>query len=604
MSYRRTKTLTAPYGSGTAGGVNRFRDGQFAAYNSKLGLTNDEVLCLYQDREGSLWIGTDGGGVNRLRDGPATAYTSVQGLSQNVVLPVFEDHEGALWIGTNGGGLNRFKDGRFTSYTSKDGLSDNKVFSIGETGDGSLWVGTRKGLSQFHNGRFTVYTAENGLPDDAVMSIYKDHADNLWLGTRGGLTRFSQGHFTTLTTREGLSSDNVLALAEDAQGALWIGTIGGGLDRFQNGKFTTYTTKNGLASDVIMALYCDREGSLWIGTAGGLQRLRDGRFTTYSTHSGLFDDTVFEILEDDFDHLWLSSNKGVFRVNKQDLEKIAAGKSQSFTSVSYGAAEGMKTQECNGGFQPAGARTRDGKLWFPTVKGLVAINPANLKNNLIPPAIVIEQTVVDKKAFEGVAEVYAPPGKGQIEIHYTAPSFISPDRVRFRFKLDGFDKEWVEAGSRRTAYYTNIAPGTYHFQVIASNSDGLWNTDGASITIILEPHFYQTIWFYLLCVLLLMLSGYLLYHLRMRRLKAHEQELVLLVEERTQELRQEFAQRERAEVALRRSEEQFRQLAENIGQVFWMIDAKDRRLIYLSPPYERVWGAASPASPGRPGTLA
>ncbi len=576
---------------GTDGGLNRLRDGRFTVYNSKQGLTSDQVLCLYQDREGSLWVGTIGGGLNRLRGGPATSYTSTQGLGNDVVLPLFQDHEGALWIGTNGGGLSRFKDGRFTTYTSKDGLSDDKVFSIGETADGSLWIGTRKGLSQFRHGRFTVYTAKNGLPDDAVMSISKDHGGSLWLGTRGGLTRLSQGRFTTYTTRDGLSSDNVLPIAEDAQGALWIGTIGGGLNRFQNGKFTTYTTKNGLASDVVLALHFDREGNLWIGTGGGgLQRLRDGRFTTYSTSNGLFDDTVFEILEDGLGRLWMSSNKGVFRVNKQDLEKVAAGEAQSFISESYGTAEGMKTKECNGGFQPAGTKTRDGKLWFPTIKGVVAIDPAALKGNPVPPTVVIEETVIDKKVSSGVAEVHAKPGKGQIEIHYTAPSFISPDRVHFRFRLEGFDKEWVEAGSRRTAYYTNIAPGTYHFQVIASNSDGVWNLNGASVAITLEPHFYQTVWFFLLCALAVGCTGLVLYQLRMRRLKAREQELVLLVEERTQELRQEFAQRERAEVALRRSEEQFRQLAENIGQVFWMIDARDRHLIYLSPPYEQVWG--------------
>ena len=576
---------------GTAGGLNRFRDGRFTVYNTKLGLTNDEVVCIYQDRERSLWIGTAGGGLNRLRDGPVTAYTSQQGLSNDVVLPVFEDREGALWLGTNGGGLNRFKDGRFTTYTSKNGLSDDRVFSIGETTDGSLWVGTRKGLSQLRHGQFANYTAKSGLPNAAVMSIFEDHSGSLWLGTRGGLTQLNQGRFTTYTTRDGLSSDDVRPITEDNQGALWIGTIGGGLNRFENGKFTVYTTRSGLASDVVLALYCDPQGTLWVGTGGGgLQRLRNGRFTTYSTHNGLFDDTVFEILEDNVGHLWMSSNKGVFRVNKKDLEKIADGESHSLASTSYGLAEGMKTKECNGGFQPAGARTRDGRLWFATIKGVIAINPATLKENLSQPTLVIEQTVVDKKVFEGVAQVHAAPGKGQLEIHYTAPSFISPERVRFRFKLDGFDKEWVEAGSRRVAYYTNIAPGTYHFRVIASNSDGLWNLDGASIAINLMPHFYQTTWFFLLCALAVGFGGVLAYQLRMRHVRAREQQLVLLVEERTRELRQQFAQRERAEVALRRSEEQFRQLAENIGQVFWMIDAKDQHLIYLSPPYEQVWG--------------
>jgi PAS domain S-box-containing protein len=573
------------------GGLNRFRDGKFIAYTSKSGLSADSVWAIYEDREGSLWVGTASGGLNRFRNGSITPYTVQEGLSNDVVLPVFQDRAGAVWVGTNGGGLNRFEDGRFKSYTTRDGLSDNLVFSISEGADGSLWVGTRKGLNRLQNGRFTVYNTKTGLPNDIVMATYVDSQGNLWVGTRGGLTRFANGRFITYTTKDGLSNDCVLSITQDAHGVLWIGTSGGGLNRFQEGKFTSYTTKTGLTNDVVWSLYADRDGSLWIGTnGGGLERLRDGKFTTYSIRNGLFDDKIFEILEDNLGNLWMSSNRGIFRVSKQDLDDMARGKIHIFESTSFGVADGMKSQECNTGFQPAGAKTRDGRLWFPTMKGVVVINPGYLYSNALPPPVAIEQALVDRQPFENIASVHAPPGNGQLEFYYAALSFISPEKIHFRYKLEGFDKEWVDAGARRVAYYTNIPPGAYRFRVIASNSDGAWNQEGASLQVVLDPHLYQTRWFYLLCALSVGFLILALYRLRVRQLEARQAELVLLVEERTRELRQEIAQRERAEIALRESEEQFRQLAENINEVFWMIDADDGHLIYVSPAYEQIWG--------------
>ncbi|MGH9406664.1 MAG: two-component regulator propeller domain-containing protein [Terriglobia bacterium] len=576
-----------------AGGLDRLRDGKFTAYTSKQGLSSNDVWSIYEDREGSLWIGTSDGGLNQLRDGAFTAYTTEEGLSSDIALAVFQDHEGNLWAGTDGGGIDRLTDGRVTSFTAANGLSNNQVFSICEDGAGSLWVGTRHGLNQFKNGKFHAYRARAGLPSDVVTASYVDRQGTLWIGTRGGLSRMENGQFITYTTTQGLSSDHVSSMYEDRSGNLWVGTVGGGVDRFKNGKFTAYTTANGLSNNVVWSLYGDSAGVLWIGTnGGGLVRLKNGRFTTYTTRDGLFDDVVVEILDDGRGSLWMSSNRGIFRASKRELDSFARGVIHSIHSVAYDTSDGMKSKECNGGFQPAGWKLQDGRLCFPTMKGLVFVDPARLKSNPLPPPVAIEQVTIDRRAFPPSQAAEVRPGKGQLEFEFAALSFISPKKIRFKYRLEGFDKDWVDAGSRRAAYYTNIPPGTYQFQVIAANSDGVWNDTGAWFSFVLEPHFYQAFWFYSLCGLLVLSLGIAGHHLRVRHLNARERELSRRVDERTRQLQQEIAERTRAETALRASEQRFRQLAENIREVFWVLDVDAGKISYVSPAYRSLWGRA------------
>ncbi len=505
---------------GTAGGLSRFADKHFSSFPAGDGPANEIILSVLEDREGSLWIGTESAGLVMLNDKKFTTYTSKEGLGNDLVKSIYEDRKHNIWIGTNGGGLNLLKDGKFTSYTTADGLSSNVVLALAGDNDGDLWVGTPDGLNRFRDGKFKTFTSAEGLANDFVRSIYADRAGNLWIGTRGGLTRLRGERFDIFTMANGLPDDFVGTIDEDGQGNIWIGTLGG-LSKFKDEKFTTYTTKDGLSSNVVISLHEDTDGALWIGTSGGgFNRLKQGKFTTYSTRNGLPDDVVYGMLEDRKNGLWVSSNKGIFRVDRKDLDDFASGAIASVSPVLYGSADGMITRECSGGGHPADWRSADGRLWFSTIKGLAMIDPEKIRLNDQPPPVAIEQIRVDDESIAPAQRIELAPGKSRLDFYYTALSFVAPEKVKFKYKLEGFDSDWVDGGTRRVAYYTNLRPGRYKFQVIASNNDGLWSPTGAAFDLYLKPHFYQTYWFYALCTLVFGILAWHLYRLRLKRIEA------------------------------------------------------------------------------------
>src|SRR5262249_40319682 len=406
--------------------------------------------------------------LNRLKDGRFLAYTHSDGLADDVVRSIFQDRQGAVWIATRGG-LSRFESGHFASYHSSDGLANDSVLSVFQDTDGAIWAGTRGGLSRFNGSRFVSYKMTDGSGDLRVLAMHQDISGALWIGTGSGLLVFKDGQFSPYTVG-GLDQDAVYAISEDRDGAVWLGTDGSGLKHLKGGVLTAYTTRDGLSNDIVMAIHRDDQGVMWIGTNSGLTRYADGRFTTYTTHNGLYDDTIFQVLEDSAGCLWMSCNKGIFRVNKQELNDFASGKTSSVLSVSYGVADGMKSRECQGGFQSAGCRTIDGRLWFPTIKGVAIVDPASLQNNPLAPPVVIEQVVADNQQIrQELAELG--PGNKKIEFHFSGLSLIVPEKVKFKYMLEGFDRDWVDAGSKREAFYTNIPAGRYTFRVIASNND-------------------------------------------------------------------------------------------------------------------------------------
>jgi signal transduction histidine kinase/CheY-like chemotaxis protein/ligand-binding sensor domain-containing protein len=544
---------------GTDGhGLERIENGIITAYTTKEGLSNDTVSAIMEDDEGSLWLGTFGGGLVRLKDANFVTYGNDPGQRAEDVYAVYESHDGSIWIGTSGDGLHRRKDGKVTSYTSKQGLPDDEVLSVLESRDGSIWVGTKGGgLARIQKDRITTYSTKNGLSNDSIRALLEDQQSNLWIGTRsGGLNRFRDGKFTLYSTRNGLPSDVIRALYQDPGGTLWVATEKG-LVAMNGDNFRTYTTKDGLANDETCSIYQDREGTFWIGScSGGLSRFKEGRFTAYTKRQGLFDDIVYQILDDDRGNLWMGCNRGVYRASKKELNKFAAGIIKSIHCVSYGVSDGMGSQECNGGFQPAGWKTQDGRLWFPTLKGVAVVDPAHLKIDEHPPRVMIEQVLIEGKPVPELGNIKVPAGHGKLEFRYTGLSFSAPRKVRFKYQLIGFDGSWVDAGSQRIAYYTNVPPGRYRFRVIACNGEGVWNQEGPSVDVDLEPHFYQTLWFYTLSGLLLLGAARGGYRLRIRQIRAHEKELEWHVKERTEELQKEIVERKRTELELQKAKEE------------------------------------------------
>jgi ligand-binding sensor domain-containing protein/signal transduction histidine kinase len=506
---------------GTESGAARIRNGQVARFTPKDALSGSSVLSIYEDREGSHWIGTESNGVTILRNQKFSAYLSRESGSDDLIRCVYGDRHGDVWIGTNEHGLTRYHNGAFSKITASNGLSSNVILALAEDQSGALLVGTPDGLNRVHNGSVSVLTSADGLADDFVRSILCSRDGSLWIGTRHGLSHLEHGHFTNYTEAAGLGSSLVGALLED-QNDLWIATLHG-LSRFRNGKFTNYSTKDGLSSEIITALYRDGEGAIWIGTqGGGLNRFRNGRFTHFLPAVGI-PSSIFGIAEDPNRSFWISSDAGIVRINKDELEKFAAGQQSTITVVPYGTSDGLRINECSGAGHPALWKETDGSIWFSMVKGVAVLRADRAKLNRLPPPVVIESVTIDDQVFDPSKVSAIQPGHSSFAFEYAGLSFVAPSKVRYRYKLEGFDRHWIDAGSRRVAYYTNLPPRNYRFRVSAGNNDGVWNEDGAVLKFRLEPHFYQTLWFYALVMAGLACLGYTAYRYRVKQVEAQFQ---------------------------------------------------------------------------------
>ena len=514
---------------GTYRGVMRMVEGKFLARPNHDEAYGDLIYTLYEDREGNIWVGSQDG-LYLMSPARFTAYTTQQGLSRNNVMSVYEDRAGTIWIGTWSGGLNRLKGGKITAGGAIGGPSQDLVLALHEGRDGTLWVGMDHGggLTRLKDGKRNPVPKESGLLDAAIRAVHEDRQGTVWIGTSRGLNVFKDGLCATYTTTNGLAGDMVWALLEDREGKMWIGTDGG-LSRWQEGRFVNFTTRDGLSHNNVNALYQDRDQTLWIGTrGGGLNRYKAGKFTAYTTRQGLFSDEVYEIVEDDFGYFWMSCRKGIFRVNKKDLDDLDRGVIHAIPCAVFGRVDGLPSVQCNGVAKPAGWKARDGRLWFATIRGVVAVEPG-IKTNERPPPVFIEEVMAGGRALRpddlGASDslsLTVPPGRGGIDIHYTALSFQAPRKNRFKYLLEGVDSDWVDAGARRSVSYSSVSPGKHLFRVVACNNDGVWNDTGATLSLLFVPHYWQTWWFKPLLGVAAALVLTLLYRSRVTRLRGIE----------------------------------------------------------------------------------
>jgi signal transduction histidine kinase/ligand-binding sensor domain-containing protein len=502
---------------GTTRGLARFKGGQPAAEVHEL--MGHRVLTIYEDREGSLWVGTDTDGVHQLRDGLFTPLTTQDGLSDDLVMPILEARDGAVWIGT-ARGLNRLRAGRLQTFGAREGLSDEGVFSLAEDATGRVWVGGERGpLTWFDGARFRPF-AVPGLPASLgrVTALFAGTDGTLWVGTDvDGLYRVAGGAATHYTRATGLSDEHVSTVHERPDGSVWIATDQG-ITVWRQGQLRVYGLQDGLPSPQVRAFHEAGE-SLWIGTyGGGLCRFRDGRFEVLPAAAGLPDSVVYQILEDGRGDLWMTSNRGIIRVARPDLERAMDGREGSpFTLHDIG--DGLKSSTCVGNFQPAGWKARDGRLWFPTRRGAVWVDGTRAPPAQVPPRPLVERVLLDGRPQSPAGPAVAPPGRGDLTVEYTAPSFRNPAALRFRYRLDGLDADWQDAQERRTAHYTNVPPGRYVFRVAAVTPQGVASAGEARLDVEMEPHFYQTAWFYSLGLLAAALAAGGLYTLKLRQVR-------------------------------------------------------------------------------------
>jgi signal transduction histidine kinase len=516
-----------------SGGLYRVDPHGVTEFGPGHGLATDRVESLFADEEGRMWVGTSQSGLFRYSAGRFEPYAPADGLPGARVPVIARGIDHGLWIGTDGG-LVRFKRPGVRVYTQRDGLSNDFVGGIIQDAAGSVWAETGRRLTRFVNGAFDVLTTDDGLPagrlrlasgadrfplvysgdglarwthdrfervkDVAglpwglIIVVVEDGTGTLWLGTHGaGVIRVRDSHATYLTKKDGLADDSVEALFEDRQGNLWVGTLSNGVTRISNGQMTSWSTRDGLAGNQVKAFYQDALGTIWIGThGGGLSRFKDGQFANISTRQGLYNDQIFQILEDDDGNLWMNCNTGIWRTSVKQLNEVADGRRTAVESFAYGIADGMLSSE-GVGANIAGWRMRDGSLWFPTTKGIVAIDPR--RRDTDPPRVLIEGATIDREPVAAGEAIRLTPGQENLEIQYTGLSWSRPQAIRFKFRLIGLDRAWVEAGSRRTAYYSHLPPGSYTFNVIADNGDGAWDTTGKTLAIVVLPRVYETRWF-------------------------------------------------------------------------------------------------------------
>jgi signal transduction histidine kinase/ligand-binding sensor domain-containing protein len=502
---------------GTAEGLVRLREGQVAVFTTRDGLPDDDVTALLVDREGSLWVGTRNGGVVQFSDRTLDARSLPASLDGVDLESVCEDAEGGMWFGTRGRGAIRWKDQRVTVHDARSGLLGDTVFSVMPGAAGEVWIGTARGLNRWRAGKVD----DPGLWPRAVASLHLDRQGVLWIGGNGELGRLADGQVQLFGAEHNVPKQ-VRVMTDEPDGTLWI-SGNGGLFRLEGGRFVRPSplgAQRGLGP--VRSLLTDREGAIWMTAERvGLLRVWQGKVTLFDASRGLDAEMLYQLRDDEAGDLWVGTNKSILRVSRSSLDAVAEGRRPTLDVVSFETTDRRAGVVATQLKQPAAWKARDGRLWFLTRQGAVTIDPRRVRTNTVPPGIAVEAVIADGQSMVlGIGERHFGPGLRSLEIHYAARTLLEPSKVRYRYRLEGRDPDWVEAGTRRAATYANLRNGSYRFRVQASNGDRVWNERGASYTFTIAPPLYRRAWFYLACAGLLVPLGVLLHRARMARMRA------------------------------------------------------------------------------------
>ena len=557
------------------GGIGQLVDGKVKAYPlPAAGNFNPQTLL--RDREGGLWIGTSSRGLLHVHQGKTDVFAPADGLSGEFVRSILEDREGNIWVATHDG-LDRFRDFAVSTISPKQGLSTSSIYAVLAARDGGVWLSTADGLNRWNNGRVTVYrkstgrsltreaqqrsmeVSDSGLQDNGVGSLFQDERGRIWISTYRGMAYFEDGLLIPLNlvprqvvrsmAEEGAGNlwiddqdqgllhlldgsvverilwaklgrkDFASALVADRlQGGLWLGFYQGGVAYFKDGRVrASFAAADGLGEGEVNDLRLDPDGSLWAATDGGLSRLKNGRVATLTSHNGLPCDAVHWAMEDDDHSVWLYMACGLVRIARPELDAWDADPGRTIKSTVFDSSDGVRSITRISGFSPAVAKSPDGKLWFTFSDGVSVVDPRHLPFNKLPPPVHIELVTADRKTYDATGSLRLPPLISDLQIDYTALSLVAPEKVRFRYKLEGHDTDWQDAGNRRQAFYSDLAPRNYRFRVAASNNSGVWNEAGASFDFSVAPVYYQTTWFRLSSVAAILVLLGVLYQLRLRQ---------------------------------------------------------------------------------------
>jgi len=522
------------------------------------------AVTVLRDRNGGLWIGTTAHGLVYSYGGKTSMFTHNDGLSSDQVFALFEGREGTIWVATSDG-LDQFRELPVTSLSVKEGISSTTASSVLAARDGSIWIGTADGLNRWDHGRTTIYRRQSnpGLPDDDIHSLFEDERGRIWVSSHSGLAMFEKGKFTAVPsvppgTKNAIAGDNhgglwlslfgtanygLVHLADgkiteqvswqrlgggpgtglvpDPDGGVWTGLLSGGIAYFRAGEIRNLPLSDERAgARKVLDISRGRDGSIWVATENGLSRIKNGRVATLTTANGLPCKTVHWIIEDDLSSYWLYTNCGLQRIARADLDAWTTDPKRMIQVTTFDADDGVRLVPILKGFRPAVTKASDGKIWFVNGNTVSFLDPSHSDINTVPPPVHIEQIAVNGKPYDVSNRMRLPAGVRELLVDFTALSLAEPNKVRFRVKLEGQDRGWRELVNQRHVGYTNLAPGTYRFRVIACNNSEVWNEQGDVLDFSIAPAYYQTNWFRTACVAAFLAMIWGIYELRVRQLAA------------------------------------------------------------------------------------